>query len=123
MENSAAVTSNFIDGQIANGQTRHLNIISPVDGQLLSKVGLSNQQDLDSAVTAAKKAFPNWSKRTLKQRVQVFYNFRQLLIDHLEELGQMIHLENGKNARRGEGRSHERDRINRICLFLTSVYQ
>lgn len=96
MENSAAVTSNFIDGQIANGQTRHLDIVSPVDGQFLSKVGLSNQQDLETAVAAAKKAFPNWSKRTLKQRVQVFYNFRQLLIEHLEALGQMIHLENGK---------------------------
>ncbi len=96
MENSAAVTPNFIDGQIANGQIRHLDIISPVDGRLLSKVGLSNQQDLDKAVAAAKSAFPNWSGLTLKQRVQIFYNFRQLLIEHLEELGQMIHLENGK---------------------------
>lgn len=96
MQDSVAITSNFINGQLANGQIKHLNIISPVDGQLLSKIGLSSKQDLDKAVIAAKKAFPDWSQRTLKQRVQIFYNFRQLLIDNLEELGKMIHLENGK---------------------------
>ncbi|MFK7979704.1 MAG: CoA-acylating methylmalonate-semialdehyde dehydrogenase [Saprospiraceae bacterium] len=98
MHDSVAITSNFISGQLANGQTRHLDIISPVDGRLLSKVGLSNSQDLETAVNAAKKAFPDWSQRTLKQRVQVFYNFRQLLIDNLEILGRMIHLENGKTV-------------------------
>lgn len=96
MQHSVAITSNFINGRPVNGFTKQLAIISPVDGQLLSNVGLSNQQDLNEAVLAAQKAFSNWSQRTLKQRVQVFYNFRQLLIDHLEELGQMIHLENGK---------------------------
>ena len=98
MQDSVAITSNLISGQLANGQTRQLDIISPVDGRLLSKVGLSDSHDLETAVIAAKKTFPNWSQRTLKQRVQVFYNFRQLLIDNLDLLGRMIHLENGKTV-------------------------
>ncbi len=96
MQHSVAITSNFISGQLVNGFTKQLDIISPIDGQLLSTVGLSKPQDLNKAVSAAKKAFPYWSQLTLKQRVQVFYNFRQLLIDNLATLSQMIHLENGK---------------------------
>jgi len=96
MQQPIPITANFINGQIANGQGDYLNVISPVDGLILSKVVLSQKKELEQAVVAAQKAFPLWSQLTLKQRVQVFYNFRQLLIDHLEVLGRMIHLENGK---------------------------
>ncbi len=96
MNQSPTITPNFINGRLSNGQERHLEVISPVDGRILSKVVLSDSSDLNVAVNKAQKAFPNWSQKTLKERVQVFYNFRQLLIDHLEELGQLIHLENGK---------------------------
>ena len=71
MQHSVAITSNFINGQPTNGFTKQLDIISPINGQLLSKVGLSNRQDLSKAVIAAQKAFPNWSQLTLKQRVQI----------------------------------------------------
>ena len=98
MNKAPILTPNFINGQLSNGQTRHLDIISPVDGQILSKVVLSDSGDLDKAVDKAKKAFPAWSQKTLKQRVQVFYNFRQLLLENLEELGQLIHRENGKTV-------------------------
>lgn len=90
------ITKNYIGGQLTNGQARRLKVISPVDGKLLSEVVLSTQKDLDRAVQKAKVAFTHWSQKTLKQRVQVFYKFRTLLIEHLEELGQLIHLENGK---------------------------
>ena len=96
MPQSIPITANFINGQITNGQTSYLDVISPIDGLILSKVVLSQKKELDQAVTAAQKAFPNWSQLTLKQRVQIFYNFRQLLIDNLEELGHLVHLENGK---------------------------
>lgn len=42
-------------------------------------------------------------EKTLKERVQVFYNFRSLLQDHIEELTQIVHLENGKAV--GEARA------------------
>lgn len=89
-------TLNFIGGQLINSQNEYLEVISPVDGKLLSHVVMSSKSDLDTAMQKAKDAFPTWSERTLKERVQVFYRFRQLLIEHLDELGQMVHLENGK---------------------------
>jgi len=96
MNQTASITQNYIGGQLINGQAKKLKVISPIDGKLLSEVVLSSKTDLDQAVAQAKKAFPTWSQKTLKERVQVFYKFRELLIENLEELGQLVHLENGK---------------------------
>lgn len=90
------LTSNFIGGQFSNGQANTLEVLSPIDGSVLSNVVLSGRNDLDKAVAQAQKALPGWSAHTLKERVQVFYKFRSLLQENLDELAEIIHLENGK---------------------------
>jgi len=90
--------SNFIGGQFTNGQIETLEVLSPIDGKVLSKVVLSTQADLADAVQQAQKAFPAWSELTLKERVQVFYDFRSLLKDNIDVLANIIHLENGKST-------------------------
>jgi len=88
---------NFIDGNFINPSSeRYLEIISPIDGAPLSKVGLSSYQDLDAAVIAAKKAFAAWSKTPIKERVQVFYRYRSLLEKNLQSLAELCSEENGK---------------------------
>ncbi|HEY5408871.1 MAG TPA: CoA-acylating methylmalonate-semialdehyde dehydrogenase [Ginsengibacter sp.] len=88
---------NFIDGKFINpASEKYLEIISPLDGTSLSKVGLSSRQDLDSAVEAAKKAFPSWSKTPIKERVQVFFRYRNLLEQNLQSLAALCSEENGK---------------------------
>ena len=68
------VIQNFIGGQFVNAQTdKSMDVISPLDGTLLSKVPLSSAKDLDMAVQAAKAAFPGWSRTPIKERVQVFF--------------------------------------------------
>ena len=49
---------NFIDGTFQNASSKkYLEIISPLDGNKLSKVPMSSSKDLDDAVYAGKKAF------------------------------------------------------------------
>ncbi|MDW3645601.1 MAG: CoA-acylating methylmalonate-semialdehyde dehydrogenase [Bacteroidia bacterium] len=95
-QNQAPITHNFIDGEFQKGQRSKLEVLSPIDGKQISAVVLSEVSDLDAAVKAAKEAFPIWSSKTLKERVQVFYRFRQLLESHMEELSDIIQKENGK---------------------------
>lgn len=88
---------NFISGQFVQPNTsRYLDVISPIDGTPLSKVPMSTSGDVNEAVTAAKKAFPAWSKTTIKERVQVFFRFKYLLEKHIDELSKLVHEENGK---------------------------
>src|SRR5881275_1892311 len=88
---------NYIAGQFVDAHTsRSLDVVSPLDGKLLSKVPMSSSADLNEAVKAAKHAFPNWSKTTIKERVQVFFRYKFLLEKNLQELAHLVHLENGK---------------------------
>ena len=89
--------SNFIDGQpIASSSARKLDVISPLDGNLLSTVPLSTSVDLDKAVDAAQRAFPAWSKMPIKERVQIFFRYKVLLEKNTKELAELIQEENGK---------------------------
>jgi len=88
---------NYINGTFVPAKTtRTIDVISPVDGTLLSKVPLSSAEDLDDAVTKSLQAFAIWSKIPIKERVQVFYRYKVLLEKNLAGLSQLIQEENGK---------------------------
>ena len=88
---------NYIDGKFTNASTKKLlDVISPIDGTQLSTVPMSASKDLDEAVASAKAAFPGWSKKPIKERVQVFFQYKYLLEKNLQELAQLVSEENGK---------------------------
>lgn len=89
-------TQNFINGKFLSNGSARLDVISPLDGSKISSVPMSGASELDEAVQAARKAFPEWSGRTLKERVQVLYKYRDLLEKHMDELTEICHTENGK---------------------------
>lgn len=112
---------NFINGQFVSASTsRTMNVISPVDGTLLSTVPMSANEDLDAAVAAAKKAFPAWSKTPIKERVQVFFRYKYLLEKHLKELSELCSEENGKTY--GESVA-EIEKCIELTEFATSLPQ
>lgn len=91
-----APLANWINGQTEPAGESSLDVVSPLDGTVLSRVPLSSADDVERAVAAAQAAFPEWSSGTLKQRAQVAYRYRELLILHTDELAELIHQENGK---------------------------
>ncbi len=53
---------NYIGGKFVDASTtKTMDVISPLDGNYLSTVPMSNAKDLDDAVEAAQAAFPAWS--------------------------------------------------------------
>jgi malonate-semialdehyde dehydrogenase (acetylating)/methylmalonate-semialdehyde dehydrogenase len=64
---------NYINGKFVDAaSSRSLDVISPLDGNLLSKVPMSTAKDLDNAVKAAKAAFPKWSHTRSKKGYRFF---------------------------------------------------
>jgi len=113
--------SNFINGLAATpASSRTLNVVSPLDGILLSTVPLSVAEDLDNAVKAAQKAFPAWSRTPIKERVQVFFKYKTLLEKNLKELAELIQEENGKTY--GEAVA-EIEKSMELAEFATSLPQ
>lgn len=88
---------NFIDGHWAESSSEsYFDIVSPLDGRLLGRVYESGPDELGAAVSSARRAFPSWSRLPVKERVQVFFRFKALLQEHLDELSNLICEENGK---------------------------
>ncbi|MFZ4770869.1 MAG: CoA-acylating methylmalonate-semialdehyde dehydrogenase [Ferruginibacter sp.] len=112
---------NFIGGRFVNPTTeKTMDVISPLDGTLLSKVPMSSVKDLDAAVKAAKAAFPSWSRTPIKERVQVFFRYKTLLEKHLKELAELCSEENGKTY--GESVA-EIEKSIELTEFATSLPQ
>jgi malonate-semialdehyde dehydrogenase (acetylating)/methylmalonate-semialdehyde dehydrogenase len=87
---------NYINGKFRDIENETLDVISPLDGKLISKVPLSSKSELDTAVAAAKAVFPSWSAIPIKERAQVFFRYKTILEKNLDNLAYITHIENGK---------------------------
>lgn len=115
-------TANYIDGEMThpNTDTQEMAVISPIDGTTLSTLRFSTTEDLNKAVEAAQAAFPAWSAMPIKERVQIFFRYRELLQKNRFELAELVHLENGKTM--GEAYA-EVDKSIELCEFACSLPQ
>jgi malonate-semialdehyde dehydrogenase (acetylating)/methylmalonate-semialdehyde dehydrogenase len=87
---------NYIGGSFAAADLPGIDVFDPSAGVVISRVPMSGVRELDTAVAAAKTAFPGWSALPIKERVQVFYRYKALLEKNIAELAALISEENGK---------------------------
>ena len=111
---------NYINGKFERNGHNSMDVISPLDGSVISTLPLSTSQDVDAAVQAAKRTFPSWSALTFKERVQIFFRYRTLLEKHMDELTKLVQLENGKTY--GEAKA-EIEKSMELCEFAVSIPQ
>jgi malonate-semialdehyde dehydrogenase (acetylating) / methylmalonate-semialdehyde dehydrogenase len=88
---------NYIGGEFIEGAGgNYLDVTNPADGSVISRVPLSGANEVDRAVQAANRAFPGWSGTPIKERVQVFFRYKTLLEENIDELAALVTEENGK---------------------------
>ena len=78
------------------GSTRTAPVFDPATGRQQASVLLAEPSDVDTAVAAAGKAFESWGNSSLSQRTKVMFAFRELLVQHEDELARIISAEHGK---------------------------
>mmetsp|Transcript_118802 Transcript_118802/g.233338 ORF Transcript_118802/g.233338 Transcript_118802/m.233338 type:complete len:517 (-) Transcript_118802:99-1649(-) len=89
---------NFINGDFVAPLTNGcIDVISPSTGEKIAQVPRSTAKDVDTAVKAAREAFPTWSGMTIKARAAIMFKFHSLVEEHSLELANIIVRENGKN--------------------------
>jgi malonate-semialdehyde dehydrogenase (acetylating) / methylmalonate-semialdehyde dehydrogenase len=87
---------NYLNGAFVVDDLPTLDVFNPSEGSPISSVPLSARREVDQAVANAKAAFPGWSATPIKERVQVFYRYKALLEEHIDELSALVTEENGK---------------------------
>ncbi|CAN5347800.1 CoA-acylating methylmalonate-semialdehyde dehydrogenase [soil metagenome] len=112
---------NYYNGEFHESSAgEQLDVLSPLNGELLSSVPMSGRAELDLAVSSAKAAFESWSKQPIKERVQVFFRYRHLLEKNADELSALVSEENGKTL--DEARA-EVDKSIELTEFACSMPQ
>lgn len=111
---------NYINGKFERNGQKSMDVISPADGQVISTLPLSGYNDVDAAVKAAKAAYPSWSGLTFKERVQIFFKYRNLLEINMDELSKLVQLENGKTYSESKA---EIEKSMELCEFAVSIPQ
>ena len=87
---------NFIGGKFNKSENDTIPIYNPQEGKIIAEVVDSSNDDLDLAIKSAGSAYKRWSQYTLKERAEIFYEFRNQLKNNLESLSESICEENGK---------------------------
>ncbi len=89
--------THWIDGKHQNGtSSNYSEVYNPATGEIQAKVPLGSVKDVDAAVTAAKKALPEWSDTPPLTRARVMFKYKELIEKHADEIAAIITAEHGK---------------------------
>ena len=103
----------FIAGEWVNSKsTDWLDLINPATHERIGKVPLADGTEVNAAVEAASAAFPEWRRTPPEDRIQPLFKLKMLLDEHLDELGRLITIENGKTL--GEAKAELRRAIENV---------
>ncbi len=88
---------NFIGGQFVEPVSgNYLDNIEPATGKPYSQVADSDARDVEMAVAAADKAFPDWSKKTAAERSRILLRIADLIERDLDNLARAESIDTGK---------------------------
>ena len=94
---SVEVLSYFAGGErLTSTSGKFADVYDPSTGEVIAQTPLCTEEEVKRAIEAAKTAYPAWSDTPAIKRVQVLYNFRNLIDKHLDELTRLVCTENGK---------------------------
>ena len=80
----------------AGAGKRRGDVFNPATGEKQAEVVLADPSDVDAAVQAGLKAFPDWAAAPPARRARVLFAFRELIERNMDELARIVTSEHGK---------------------------
>lgn len=93
----ATEIGHFIGGQtVASKSGKTSPIYNPTTGEIQAACALASKSEVESAISAAEKAFPEWSSTNPQRRARVMFKFKELVEKDMDNLARMLSSEHGK---------------------------
>jgi aldehyde dehydrogenase (NAD+) len=90
----------FVDGEFVDGGGEPLKSINPATEEVLAEVGTANQEDVDRAVAAARRAYEQvWGPMPGAERAKYLFRIARVVAERARELAVLETLDNGKPIR------------------------
>jgi malonate-semialdehyde dehydrogenase (acetylating)/methylmalonate-semialdehyde dehydrogenase len=89
--------SHWIGGASVQGTSgRSGPVYNPATGEQTGEVDFASVDEIDRAVATAKAAFPAWRALSLSRRTELFFEIRELMHDHRDDIARILTSEHGK---------------------------
>lgn len=92
------VCRNLAGGKWTGSKGEHIPVHSPYDSSLIGQVPLSTADEVDEAVRKAHDAFKSWRMTPIKERTQILFRFRDLMLEHADRIANTAAAESGKTV-------------------------
>jgi aldehyde dehydrogenase (NAD+) len=90
----------FINGEFTPGHGTPFKTINPATEEVLADISQANQEDVDAAVLAARRAYnKTWSKLSGRDRGKYLFRIARLIQERAREFAVLETLDNGKPIR------------------------
>ncbi len=86
----------------AASSNQTLEVTSPYTGQVIGEVPMSGAADVAEVVTRAQAAAAEWRRTPIKERAQILFRLRELMLANLDALGNSAAIESGKTVEEGK---------------------
>ena len=77
-----------------------IDVENPATGKVVDQLALADKHCLDQVVDIAHQAQKEWARTALAKRVDIMFKFRQLVIEHQDEIADAIVREGGGPVRK-----------------------
>lgn len=99
---------------------QYLDNVEPATGQVYSRVADSDSKDVDLAVQAAERAFPQWSRTPAEGRSRILLDIAQRIESNLDKLAHAESVDTGKPLRLAQTVDIPRAASN-VRFFATAI--
>ncbi len=90
---------NLIAGELQAPQgVERVDVVSPYTGASIGSVPMSGADEVARAVEAGKVAFESWRRVPLRERTEILFRFRQIVLDRIDDLSHLAAAECGKTV-------------------------
>lgn len=96
----------YIDGKWTGENLDMTPVINPATGDIISEVPKGGKDEALKAVEAAHMAFEDWSSTTAYDRAKLLKKYFDLILDHEQELAELMTKEMGKPLAEAKGEVH-----------------
>src|SRR5689334_3355314 len=87
----------FIDGVWKSGEGRDAHtVLNPVDASAIAEVPYATKADLDEALAASERAWPEWRSTDVEKRSAILHKAAALLRQRVDQIAATMTQEQGK---------------------------
>lgn len=83
--------------------TKWMPVTNSSTGEVMAEVPCCTAEEVEEAIASAQAAFPEWSQKSLSARTQMMFKWRNVLVEHLDELTLLCSQELGKTLSEARG--------------------